>query len=613
MTERTLWYHVDGIVCYACTGIIEQLCRSVDGVLDASASYVGDSLRLIVMESFQPEMLSEVLSGHGYRVKAVNEREAMSSRADMRRLRMRILICFLLSLTLVPYPFFVLSGWVRLITATAVQILAGLQFYRDAYYALSAGSANMSVLVSLGTFTAYLYSAVSVIRGQGPIFFESSGTVLVLVMLGKYLERSARTSSAEAVQQLLETGPQEAILLRDGKETVIRAEALRKGDRFLVRRNERFPADGVVLSGSTRTDESALTGESRPVCKSPGSSVLATSVNMDAQVVAEADRDYGDSVYSRMRKALLNGVNGEKAAIQKLADRVCARFIPAVLLLSVITLFLWYGWLAPGDLEKAVRCAIAVLIVACPCAMGIATPMAVTAAMGALGKSGIYVKGPAAVETLSTVRTVVFDKTGTLTLPDGEGGERLRAGAVRTVDTLRKMGLEVWMLSGDTPERASSIAAEVGIPEARLRAGLLPEEKAGILQELRQNGPVCMVGDGLNDALCLQNADVGIAIGKASTVSLECADVVITRNRITHVLKALYFGKVTMKNIRRSLFWALIYNIAALLLSVCGVVSPVIAGAAMSLSSLSVVLNAQSLDRQFQKLTFEKIVLAYGQ
>ena len=612
MTERTLWYHVDGIVCYACTGIIEQLCRSVDGVLDASASYVGDSLRLTVTDSFRPDTLSDALSGHGYRVKPVNEREVLSSRADMRRLRMRILVCFLLSLTLVPYPFFTLPGWVRLITATAVQLLAGIQFYRDAYYALSAGSANMSVLVSLGTLTAYLYSAVSVFRGQGPVFFESSGTVLVLVMLGKYLERSARTSSAEAVRQLLETGPQEAVLLRDGKETVIRAEALRKGDRFLVRRNERFPADGVVLSGSTRTDESALTGESRQVSKFPGSSVLATSVNMDAQVIAEADRDYGDSVYSRMRKALLNGVNGEKAAVQKLADRVCARFIPTVLLLSIITLFLWYGWLAPGDLEKAVRCAIAVLIVACPCAMGIATPMAVTAAMGALGKSGIYVKGPAAVEALSTVRTVVFDKTGTLTLPDGEDSERLRAGAVKTVETLRKMGLEIWMLSGDTPERAALIAADAGIPDSQCRAGLLPEDKVGILRELNQHGPVCMVGDGLNDALCLQSADVGIAIGRASTVSLECADVVITRNRITHVLKALYFGKVTMRNTRRSLFWALIYNIVALLLSVCGIVSPVVAGAAMSLSSLSVVLNAQSLDRQFQKLTFEKIVLAYG-
>lgn len=606
-TEKAVWLHVDGIVCYACVGVIESLAEGVAGVTEASASYVSESLRLKTDSDEAVEEVVRILEKHGYRARRTGEKEALQSDGDeLKRLRRRIVVSFFLSLLLVPYPFLHVPPYVQLAAATLVQLIAGRMFYRDAYYAVSAGTANMSVLVSVGALSAYVFSTVSVLRGSGAVFYEASGTVLVLVMLGKYLERSARVSSAGEIRKLLETGPVQATLLTEAGERVVPAEEVRAGDVFLVHRGGVFPADGVVISGASRADESALTGENRPAPKAAGDRVLATTINMEDKLTVRADRDYADSVFSSMRRALLSGVSGQKAGIQRLADRVCARFLPAVLGLALLTLCLCYGSWAPGDLAAAVTRAAAVLIVACPCAMGIATPLAMTTAVGRLGGSGIFVKSPAAVERLAKTDAVVFDKTGTLTVTEGEG-ERLREGARKTVETLQAMGIELWLLTGDRREAALKAAAAAGIPEERVLFELLPEEKNEKVRELQRSHTVCMVGDGVNDALSLQTADVGIAVGRAAEVSVECADLVITQNRITHLLKALYIGRVTLRNIRRSLFWALIYNVIGLGLCVAGVMTPVYAGAAMSLSSLSVVLNARSLDEQCRALTFEKI------
>ncbi len=608
---------VEGIVCYACTDIISRLAKGVPGVREAQVSYVSELLELDMDETASLEEVCAMLEKHGYRCRITGDRELLSAEDDMGILRRRILVSFFLSLFLIPYPFLPIPPWVRFLIATAVQIIAGRQFYRDAWYAVTAGGANMSVLVSLGVLTAYLFSTVSVFRGEGAIFYESCGSVLVLVMLGKYLERSARISSAEQVRRLMELGPAEARLITPEGETMVPAETLRKGDRFLVRRGELFPCDGVVLEGHSAADEANLTGESRPAAKQAGDRVFCATINMLDRLLLEAEGDYADSVYCHMRQALLNGVNGEKAGIQRMADRVCSRFVPSVLCLALLTVCLWFAFLSPGDLTRAVTNGAAVLIIACPCAMGIATPLAMTLAIGGLGGAGIFVKNPGAVEALGAVDTVVLDKTGTLTQPLEDGGERPRYGAPKTVETLMRMGISVWMLTGDSEDRAYAAADACGIPRERVLCRLLPEDKAKTIAELRRSGTVCMVGDGVNDALSLQAADVGLALGRAADVglalgraadvSVACADAVVTRNRIAHILRALYAGRVTMQNIRRSLFWALIYNVIGLLLAAAGIVSPLIAGAAMSLSSLSVALNSHSLDKKLRAPSFDQV------
>jgi cation transport ATPase len=611
LTTESFFYHVDGIVCYACVNIIESAAKSVPGVQKASVSYIGESLKLDVLPETDLDAVISALGRRGYKVKAISEKEALKTDYnEMKHMRVRIIVSFFLSLLVVSNPFYSVNPWIQFIAATIIQVVSGRLFYRDALYAVSSGSSNMSVLVSIGALAAYVYSTVSVFNGSGKIFYESSGTVLVLVMIGKYLERSARISSADSVRNLMESRPSEATLLTPDGEKTVRADSVKKGDRIVIKRGEFIPADGIVIEGHSAADESGLTGESRPIKKEPGDRVFGSTINVLGRLVVSADCDFQDNVYSRMLRALMNSVSGEKAEIQRLADRVVAKFIPAVLGIAVLSLILWYGFLDPGNFTRALINCVAVLIVACPCAMGIATPLAVTMAVGELGKSGVFVKNPAALELLAKTDIVVFDKTGTLTIgPE----DRLRSGAPKTVETLNKMGIRVLLLSGDREDRTKRAADAAGIAEYRF--GLLPEDKAALIAELR-NGKdkdkekahiVTMVGDGINDALSISSADVGIAVGKAAEVSLESADAVVTQNRITHVLKAVYAGRVMMKNIKRSMFWALIYNSAGLVLAACGIISPVIAGAAMSLSSLSVVLNARSLEKKFRKITFEKI------
>ena len=409
------------------------------------------------------------------------------------------------------------------------------------------------------------------------------------------------------MRKLLETGPSEAIIIVDGQEQSVPVEEIKKGDVFITPRGGLFPSDGIVIEGHSKADEAALTGESKPADKTIGSRVFATTINMTGRIVAKAECDYDDSVYCSMRKALLQGVNGSKAKIQQIADGVCAKFIPVVLAISVLTLGLWYAFIKPGDFVTAVLHAASVLIIACPCAMGIATPMAMTSAVGALGETGIFVKKQNSIESFARVDAVVFDKTGTLTLPKAQGGERVRAGAQITVETLSKMGVDVWILTGDKKEAAMAVAEEIGCDESHVFYELLPEDKLAKLREIQAGHTVCMIGDGVNDALSLTEADVGVAIGRAAEISVECADMVITQNKITHLLKAIYISRVTLRNIRLSLFWALVYNVVGLALCVAGIITPVYAGAAMSLSSLSVVLNAMSLEKRFKKLTFEKV------
>jgi cation transport ATPase len=605
----THYYKIEGIVCYACVGILEGIAKGVPGVSDARVNYLSECLQVTTDSRlddgrFDNGALLAAIGGGGYRAAAVSEKETNQTKPeDMRKARVILLTAFVLSVALELCARFRWSPYFQLAFATVIQVIAGRQFYKEAYHALAAGTANMSVLVMIGTLTAYLFSLISMISGVGELFFQSSGTVVVFVLIGKYLERSAKISSLETIRNLTGSCPDEAILLTEGAARIIPAGDVRRGDRIRIQRNSIVSTDGTVAAGSTFVDESPLTGESAAVRKTKGDKVYCGTINHSSDVEIIADGDYADNVYAHMIGAIVRCLTGERPAIPRTTDRLCARFVPAVLAVAAVTLLAWYGYLQPGDIYTAVIRAVSVLIIACPCAMGIATPLAVTVGIGILGKSGIVVKNPAALETLAKADTVVFDKTGTLTFGPEDS---LRDGTPITVDTLKKIGFQLLVLSGDTEEKTGRAAESAGIN--RWHASLTPEDKAGIIRGLQDSHTVVMVGDGVNDLLSVVSADVGVAISRAAELNIENADIILARNKITHLLKAVYISRIMLKNIRFSLFWALIYNIAGIALAVAGLINPVFAGIAMSLSSLCVVLNARQLEKKGQKITFDQIL-----
>ncbi len=598
-----LYFRIRGMVCYSCVGILESVARKCEGVSEANVNFLSEMLVLTADESFREAQLVEEAEKRGYKLtKAGSRQPKLVAKDDLKTDRTRILVSFLLSVSLWTCVLLHASVWLQLTIATAIQVISGGQFYRDAYRAVLSRSPNMSLLVAIGSVSTYLFSLFSALIGEGQTFFEATGTVLVFLLIGKYLERSAKISSSRTVESLLDVLQTTAVRIQDGERETISVAEVQPGDRILVPGNCIIPIDGTIVSGSTEVDESNLTGESRPVPKTVGDHILCGTVNYNHVLEVTADCAHGDCLYARMITAMLRGMEGKRMRIQRLTDRICALFIPAVLGIAVVSLCVWYAAIRPGDLYAAVSSSVSVLVVACPCALGIAVPLAVTEAVGVLGKSGIIVKNPAALETLSQADIVAFDKTGTLTHGRDDA---VREGAPVTVATLRKMGIGAVVLSGDEPERVDAVADECGIAERH--AGLKPEEKSELLKALQREHKVVMVGDGVNDLLTLITADVGIAIGYAAEMNLESADIVLTRNRITHLLKAIYISRLMMKNVRRSLMWVGFYNVLAISLAVSGILTPVLSGIAMSISSMIVVFNAGKLKKDCEVITFDKI------
>lgn len=599
------YFRIDGIVCFACVSILEGVAKGIPGVCDARVNYLTECLQVTADSQFDAGTLVEAVENRGYKATAVDEKESSknSNPNEMRRTRYILLVTFILSVVLWWSDLLRWSPYVQLTLATVIQVIAARLFYIDAFHAVAAGTANMSVLVAIGTLTAYVFSTISMFFGIGELFFPSSGTVVVFVLIGKYLERSAKISSSESIRNLVNSCPDEAVLLKEGGAVKIPAGDVRQGDRIRIPRNSVVTTDGTIVVGETLIDESVLTGESALVKKTADSKIFCGTINHTSDVEIIADCDYADNVYARMVAAIVRCLTGERAAIQRTADRLCARFVPAVLILAALTFLAWFFLFGPGDLYASVIHTVSVLIVACPCAMGIATPLAVSIGIGVLARSGIIVKNPAALESLANADTIVFDKTGTLTLgPD----DALREGSPVTAEALKKLGLSLVLLSGDSEEKTRRAAESCAI--VRWHAGLTPEDKAEIVRQLQVSHTVAMVGDGMNDLLSILSANVGIVIGRAAELNLENADIVLAQNKITHLLKTVYISRIMLKNIKISLFWALIYNIVGLGLSVGGIVTPIIASIAMSLSSLCVVLNARRLENKGQKITIDKIL-----
>jgi Cu+-exporting ATPase len=598
-----------------------------------------------------------------------------------------------------------LPGWVQLILAGIVQAVGGLRFYRGAWAATRAGTGSMDQLVALGTTAAFLLSVAHLVTG-GPLYFEASAVVITLVLAGKALEAKAKRGTAAAIEALAKLRPDTATRLDDaGREERVAAAALRVGDRVRVSPGNAFPADGTVEDGETEADEALITGESRPVHKTVGDRVTAGAVNGAGVVVVRVTAAGEGTALSRIMAAV-QAAQASKAPVQAVVDRVAAVFVPAVLALAVLTLGYWL--LAGAGHAVAIVNAVSVLVIACPCALGLATPAALVAGTGAAARAGILIRDAGVLERARRLDTVMFDKTGTLTegrprvvavtgdegtlgiaaalqqgsahplargilaaaegaaaegtaLPEAEGvramigrgvagriggqdwaignarlmeergaditgfaafaaaqeetggtvvylaRETSVTGALALADTpretaaaaiaaIRSLGLTPRLLSGDSPAAAGAAAARLGITE--VEASVSPERKAEVIAALQAQGRrVAMVGDGVNDAPALARADLGIAIGGGTDAAMASADIALLRDDPLLVADAIVIARKTLSKVRQNLVLAFLFNVLALPLAAAGLLSPVIAGAAMAASSVTVVTNALALAR----------------
>ncbi|EJM13725.1 copper/silver-translocating P-type ATPase [Pseudomonas sp. GM18] len=713
--QQTLELSIDGMTCASCVGRVERALAKVPGVKSVSVNLANERAHLELLGHVDPQTLIGAVTKAGYsaRVWEVEHPQTDNQQQRLHRERWALLAAIALALPLVLpmllQPFgvhWMLPAWVQFALATPVQFVFGARFYVAAWKAVRAGAGNMDLLVALGTSAGYGLSVYewATAAGRMPhLYFEASAVVIALVLLGKYLESRAKRQTASAIRALEALRPERAIQVIDGREQDVAISALRLNDLVMVKPGERFPVDGEVVEGQSHADEALISGESLPVPKAPGDKVTGGAINGEGRLLVRTLALGAETVLARIIR-LVEDAQAAKAPIQKLVDKVSQVFVPVVLLIALATLIGW--WLYGAPLETALINAVAVLVIACPCALGLATPTAIMAGTGVAAHHGILIKDAEALERAHEVSAVVFDKTGTLTsgtpriahlsaiegdeaallqmagalqrgsehplakavldvcaergltvadvsdsqsltgrgiagsldgrrlalgnrrlleesglnagsLADSatawetEGrtlswlieqspeprvlglfafGDTLKPGALQAVQRLSARNISSHLLTGDNRGSAKVVAEGLGIKD--VHAEVLPADKAATVAALKKTGVVAMVGDGINDAPALAAADIGIAMGGGTDVAMHAAGITLMRGDPRLVPAALEISRKTYAKIRQNLFWAFVYNLIGLPLAAFGFLNPVLAGAAMALSSVSVVSNA---------------------
>lgn len=721
---------IGGMHCATCVLTVEKALKEVEGVYDAAVNLATGK----AMVDYDPSRASDMafekaVHNAGYEVITEPESEQVARGKEIRMQKWLFVFSLILSVPIVIYsyadilpfalPEIVPRAILLFALTTPVQFIGGYQFYKGAYSALKNKTANMDVLVVLGTSAAYFYSIIATFLISGPLFYETSALLILFITLGRMLEAITKGKTSEAIRELVKLQPKTAKIMRDDKEMVISIEDVQVEDIVIVRPGERIPVDGEVLDGHSTVDESMITGESVPVEKNEGDKVIGATINASGMLKIKATKVGKDTVLAQIVR-LVEETQASKPPMQRFADRVAARFVPAVIILALITFLTWT--LVGMEFLFSFIVTISVLVIACPCALGLATPAAVMVGTGKGAENGILIKSGEALETARNLTTIVFDKTGTLTVgkprvtdivPIGSGpinpserdvirlaaicekfsnhplslaiierakemgfvipepsefsyvpgqgnlakyenrrilsgnkkllvnndvtlneeNEKLKRelefqgktvtlvaedkqimGLIAMADTLKehardavgslkKMGLKVTILTGDNERTGKAVAQQLGIDH--VLAEIHPEDKAKEVKKLQDLGEtVAMVGDGINDAPALAQADIGIAIGSGTDVAIETGEIVLIKGDLRDVVAAIRLSKQTVRKVKQNLFWALAYNVAAIPIA-AGVLFPVIglllrpeiAAFAMSMSSVTVVTNALLLKR----------------
>ena len=714
MTD-TIRFDVEGMTCASCAVRIERVLGKQEGVETAIVNFAGQEARATISDSADVEALQAAVAKIGYDMeeidpdddsRSITERYDAEARYQLRNvIGAGILTAIVMVLAMIG-PEADWNPWVQFVLTTIVVFGFGWQFHKAAWKQVTSLSPAMDTLISVGTLAAWGYSTVVLVSdsSEGFIFFESAAMIVTLILVGRFFEARAKGEATNAIAKLAELGAKQARVIRNGDEVMVDPLELAPGDTVVVLPGEKIPADGIVLAGQSGVDESMLTGESRPATKAPGASVFGATVNQLGRLEIEVEHVGPNSALSQIVR-LVEDAQATKAPVQRLADRISGVFVPIVIAISLAVLV---GWMAvEGDAATAVRNAVSVLIIACPCALGLATPTAIMVGSGRGASLGVLFKDAEVFERSRDLDTVVFDKTGTLTrgamtlasvhavgdetellmnvaaveigsehpiaravvlgaeerdlsfetasdvtavegkgvvgtvddktvvigapslvtdrawdIPasiatifddvaahgnttflvgwDGEArgvisvADTVRDTSRRAVTELHDDGLSTGMLTGDSRYVAEAIAAEIGVDA--VVSEVLPAEKADAIATMQQDGSVvAFVGDGINDAPALTVADVGMAVGSGTEVAIEAGDIVLMSGDPMASVAAVRLARRTFATIRQNLFWAFAYNTAAIPLAALGFLNPMIAAAAMALSSVSVVANSLRL------------------